>query len=164
MKKASLWKVLVVITLMVFPALVFASKAPDDAKKAEILKQAYHIQIPFIENKGQINGEGVKYYAKTFGGTVFITKDGEMVYSLPLCINPQSEIHPGGVAKNPPHRAGNPRSEGWVIKESLVGTRISDVKVEQQAITKVSYFKGKDSSNWKRGISTYNLVSLEKNI
>ena len=25
----------------------------------------------------------VKFYANTFGGTVFVTKDGEIVYSLP---------------------------------------------------------------------------------
>jgi hypothetical protein len=38
--------------------------------------------MPFIANKGQTD-EKVAFYAKTFGGAVFVTKDGEIVYSLP---------------------------------------------------------------------------------
>ncbi len=40
------------------------------------------LQMPFIANEGQVD-ECVAFYAKTFGGTVFVTKDGEIVYSLP---------------------------------------------------------------------------------
>ena len=38
--------------------------------------------MPFIANNGQVDAQ-VKFYAKTFGGMVFVTKDGEIVYSLP---------------------------------------------------------------------------------
>ena len=38
--------------------------------------------MPFIANNGQVD-EQVRFYAKTFGGTVFVTKDGEIVYALP---------------------------------------------------------------------------------
>ena len=38
--------------------------------------------MPFIANNGQVD-EQVQFYAKTFGGTVFVTKDGEIFYSLP---------------------------------------------------------------------------------
>jgi hypothetical protein len=42
--------------------------------QAERLKAAIpKLQMPFIENKGQVH-EDVAYYAKTFGGTVFVTK------------------------------------------------------------------------------------------
>jgi len=99
------------------------------------------LQIPFIENEGQIKNESVKYYAKTLGGTVFITKDGQVVYSLP---NFEKEKE----------------GKGWVIKESFIGTSISNVKGENESTAKVNYFKGKDSSKWRTNISTYNLVSL----
>ena len=112
-----------------------------EENKREILNKVYTLQIPFIENKGQIKGETVKYYAKTLGGTVFVTKNGKLVYSLPKFETKE-------------------KVKGWVIKESLVGTSISNVKGEEEAVTKVSYFKGKDPSKWRRGISTYNLVSL----
>ncbi len=39
------------------------------------------LHVPFIANEGQAD-EQVKYYAKTFAGSVFVTKDGEIVYSL----------------------------------------------------------------------------------
>ena len=38
--------------------------------------------MPFIANEGQTD-EKVAFYANTFGGTVFVTKDGNIVYSLP---------------------------------------------------------------------------------
>src|SRR3989304_4544454 len=50
--------------------------------KAEFAQKTRKLQIPFIANNGQVD-DRVKFYAKTFGGTVFVTKDGEIVYSLP---------------------------------------------------------------------------------
>ncbi|MBC2695408.1 MAG: hypothetical protein HF982_09075, partial [Desulfobacteraceae bacterium] len=64
MRENILWKIAAVISLMIFPALVFASNQPDDAKKNEILKQAYSIQVPFIKNMGQIKSKDVSFYAK----------------------------------------------------------------------------------------------------
>ncbi|MDR4508193.1 MAG: SBBP repeat-containing protein [Candidatus Brocadiaceae bacterium] len=50
-------------------------------KKTDILQNIQNLQIPFIVNEGQ-SAERVMFYANTFGGTIFITKDGEIVYSL----------------------------------------------------------------------------------
>ncbi len=44
--------------------------------------------MPFIANDGQTD-EKVRFYAKTFGGTVFVTKEGAIVYALP---NNSSEL------------------------------------------------------------------------
>jgi len=54
-----------------------------EIEKKELHDKVISIQVPFIENQGQIKDERVKYYAKTLGGTVFITYEGELVYSLP---------------------------------------------------------------------------------
>ncbi len=54
----------------------------DKLLKSEIIQKTQRLQMPFIANEGQID-EQVGFYAKTFGGTVFVTKDGEIVYSLP---------------------------------------------------------------------------------
>ena len=48
----------------------------------EVVQKTQKLHMPFIANDGQVNEE-VAFYAKTFGGTVFVTKDGEIVYSLP---------------------------------------------------------------------------------
>ena len=49
---------------------------------AEVKQKAQKLQIPFIINEGQVD-EKVRFYASTFGGSVFVTKDGEIVYALP---------------------------------------------------------------------------------
>ena len=48
--------------------------------KPEVEQKMKKLHVPFIANSGQAD-EGVKYYANTFAGSVFVTKDGEIVYS-----------------------------------------------------------------------------------
>ncbi len=50
--------------------------------KAVFAQKTKKLQIPFIANNGQVDKQ-VRFYANTFGGTVFVTKDGEIVYALP---------------------------------------------------------------------------------
>ena len=99
------------------------------------------LRVPFIANEGQISAKQVKYYAKTFGGTLYVTERGELVYALPY------------------RSADKKISAGWALKEYLAG----DAKITLQAVdsspTRVSYFKG-DRSNWKSNIATYNELSL----
>ena len=61
-----------------------SSTSTGDPKldSAAFAQKTKKLQIPFIANNGQVDKQ-VKYYAKTFGGTVFVTKEGEIVYSLP---------------------------------------------------------------------------------
>ncbi len=52
--------------------------APDREKIARAMRE---IGVPFVENRGQKNG-AVKFYANLEIGTLFVTKKGELVYSL----------------------------------------------------------------------------------
>jgi hypothetical protein len=74
------------VGLFLIAALVFSVSGMVDAKeleRSESLRASLgKLPLPFIENKGQVH-EDVAYYAKTFGGTVFVTKDGRLVYNLP---------------------------------------------------------------------------------
>jgi len=136
MRKNILWKIAAVISVMIFPAVVFANNQPDDAKKDEILKQAYSIQVSFIKNMGQIKTKDVSFYAKTFGGTIFVENNGALTYHLP------------GKDK-----------EGVVIKEVFTEKGIKAAGLEPSS-TRVNYFKGKDKSNWKANIPCYKSISL----
>ena len=128
------WKIF--IAIMVFPSLVFASKAPDDFKKTKILDKAYRIRIPFIENRGQIESDNVSFYAKTFGGTLFVERDGTLTYSL--------------TSKD---------RRSVVIKEVLTG---KEIKIEglEPSPTRISYFKGNDKTKWKSNIPSYGSITL----
>ena len=66
-------------TIQNLPSTSTGDPKLDSAAFAQKTKK---LQIPFIANNGQVDKQ-VKYYANTFGGTVFVTKDGEIVYSLP---------------------------------------------------------------------------------
>ncbi len=161
-----------IISVTVFLILLSFSSAigsVSEGKKKEILNKIHLLRIPFIENKGQIKGEGVKYYAKTFGGTVFITEAGEIVYSLPdvggnvledEIALPEPDKNEGthNDRKGDLMRKGS--QKGVTLKEEIIGGKIKEVKGEVEATTKVGYFRGRDRSKWKSNISTYNLVSL----
>ncbi|MDM8526398.1 SBBP repeat-containing protein [Desulfococcaceae bacterium HSG8] len=98
------------------------------------------IRIPFVENRGQAP-EKVKFYARMFGGTVSVTENGDIIYSFP-------KTGPGRAVK------------GLVIKESFAHGTVRQVAGTEQAVTKFSYFKGKDRSGWQNNIPTYESVSL----
>src|SRR3990167_589184 len=82
-----LWRVVV---FSFFPLTATLSETPllaeqgiaSNPSKEDVIQEIQKLQAPFIANNGQVD-ERVRFYAKTFGGTVFITKDGEIVYSLP---------------------------------------------------------------------------------
>jgi hypothetical protein len=66
------------------------------------------LQIPFVENDSRMDPR-VSYYASTFAGTVFVTRDGKIVYSLP------------SYDKNSPRGARNKALSFWTLTETLVG-------------------------------------------
>jgi hypothetical protein len=55
-------------------------------KQSDTEKNAYRVQVPFIENKGSIEDEGVWFFASTFGGfgTVYVGKNGLLTYNFPF--------------------------------------------------------------------------------
>jgi len=115
--------------------------------KETFLKITKKLHLPFIANQGQADGR-VLYYANTFGGTVFVTHTGNIVYSLPCLkgtdISPHNAISTHGVA----------------IREEILGGKIKTVRGENKTITNVNYLRGSNSSEWKMNISTYDTISL----
>lgn len=144
---------------------------PTDGRyERELLNKISSLQVPFIENKGQIEGTEVQYYAKTFSGDVFITKAGEIVYSLPnVSTSPDS-------LRLSEERLPDPLSthlgdelvkslkavplKRILLRETLVGGNVQAIKGVDLAVTKLNYFRGNDKSKWRENISTYNLISF----
>src|SRR3989304_481007 len=178
-----------VILLAVFlvPSLLTSQSAVmDKPSKEDVAHKMQTIQIPFVANNGQVDKQ-VKFYAKTFGGTVFVTKDGEIVYSLPGNSSEsgveslesdgrrqrseeirqmsgnrckKSDSNPKSAIQNLSSTSIGDLKSGVAIKETLVGGRVQEITGNEKAVTKVSYFKGNDPSQWKTNISTYDVVSL----
>ncbi len=118
------------------------------------------LSLPFIENKGQYP-EDVRFYAKTFGGSVFVTKDGEIIYTLP---EGKDRQEPEGKRQSQKDLSTitnpSPPNKGVALKERLIGADAKAVKGEEPSEAKVSYFKGNDPSKWQTGLGTYSMVSL----
>ena len=136
MRRTVLLRIMLAVTVVLFPATVFGHKMPDNAQKGKILKQAYSMQVPFIENMGQVKNKEVRFYADTFGGTIFVEKTGCLTYSLPA--------------------KGN---KGVVIKEVLTDETL-DIAGRKLSPTRVSYFKGKAKDSWQTDIPTYTGLTL----
>jgi len=138
---------LLTIILLYPSSLIFALTDEKDLSKQEVYQKLTKISVPFIENKGQTDAN-VAYYAKTLGGTLFVTKEGELVYSLPKL----------NKAEGKEQRQGT--TGGIAIKEKLINAKIKAIKGEKPSETKVSYFTGNDHDQWKNSISTYDLISF----
>src|SRR5262245_2196007 len=112
---------------------------------AEVAEQLGQLAVPFVENAGQSDPR-VAYYAPTFSGTVFVTKEGELVYALPA----------------PGHRdaagLGRPAT-GWTLTESFVDGRSTPVGAHSAA-THLSVFAGNDPARWQRDVASYADVDL----
>lgn len=84
------------------------------SNEAGVNQQIAKLHIPFIANQGQAD-EKVSFYAHTFGGTVFVTRKGELVYSLPKV-------------------EGNKVVKRTALKEKLVGGKVAEVRGEGEAL------------------------------
>ena len=135
------------------------------------------LSLPFIENKGQ-KSSNVAFYASTFGGTLFVTKEGELVYSLSrhdkqdiATLSPAPGLNKMESLPSFSHGKGEavPRHPGITpappppttfLKEKLLGVCITRVQGERPSGTKVNYFTGTDPARWQKGLTTYELVNL----
>ena len=136
----------VVVTMMViFSLLLFCSFTATGSvmqkKNTRSLSTFSSLQIPFIENRGQTGSEAVRYYAKTFGCTVFVLDDGQITYVLP---------------KN----GSGKEDTTWILKERFVSGSVCRVEGERKSHTSINYFKGKDPSQWEKNIPAYQYVNF----
>ena len=150
MRKIALLAIALIAGLALFMAFtMFGSKSQahlSEEKKAQVLQRLKTLEMPFIENRGQTD-ERVAYYTKTFGGTLFITKEGELVYSFPKVEKAE--------------KGKTPKVEGVaVIVERLSNAKVKELKALEKSPTNVSYFVGNDPKKWQTNIPTYRKVSL----
>jgi len=97
------------------------------------------IQIPFIENRGQAD-ESVAYYANMFGGAVFVTNDGEIVYALP--------------------GAKNGERKGVTLTEKFVGGTTKEIHAREKSATIINSYIGNDPSKWRTGLPAYSRINF----
>ncbi len=121
-----------VLSIILFSTFVWTQELhATEIEATRIRSEIGGLHVPFIKNDGQLDKD-VGFYAQTFAGTVFVTKNGEIVYGLP----------------------------NLTLKEQFIDGTIKVVTGERETISKISSFQGKDPSKWRSNISSYSLVNL----
>ena len=123
-------------------------RVPARPAPALVAERLSGLAVPFVENVGQSDLR-VAYYAPTLFGTVFVTRQGEIVYALP---GPRAPGKAGGRTPAGP-------AAGWTLTESFVGGDAAPVAAEPAA-THVSLFLGNDPARWRSQVATYTGVDL----
>jgi len=98
-------------------------------------------RIPFIRNDGQIADDEVRFYARTFAGTIFVTAESQLVYAL------QRTTHEGTPVR-------------WVLRESFASGRSIVPQGTEPSPIQVSQYKGNDPKVWKSQLETFDGVDL----
>src|SRR5215467_4428212 len=131
-------------TLAVLPFAASCSpRTSAPPTPAEVAGQLDRLAVPFVANAGQSDPR-VAYSASTFSGTVFVTREGDVVYALPA------------------HRAAPDASEpasGWTLTERFVDGHATPIGA-QAAATHVNVFAGSDPARWQRDVASYADVAL----
>ena len=96
-----------------------------------------NINLPFIENNGQID-ENVKFYANTFAGTVYVTNSEIVYFDFDDSENKESSI---------------------TIKEKFIGTSNLNPKSLTKNNSVVNYFVG-EKENWRSNVPTHKSITL----
>ena len=152
------------LLVALLPAVSLAVPGSDRTMpdKQTILDKLPGIRIPFIENRGQVGDARVSYYARTFGGTLFVTKSGEMIYSLPY--REKSDINQRDSLGNTDERNEKivkaSTVQGVILRETLVGAAVKSIQGKEASSSKVSYYQGNESSRWHADLGTYETISM----
>ena len=118
----------VVLFVFVSFLLSFNAVASDASKSGKEPWYLDSMNLPFIANLGQVHAD-VEFYAPILGGAVFVTRTGEIVYSLAAL--------------------ENENKKAFAIKEEILGGRAQNIRGVHKTYTKVACFKGNDPSRWE---------------
>ena len=119
---APLWRQAASAALALSAALLSSpaqAGVPGATPDRQAVQQALAgLAVPFEHNSGQFDPQ-VAYMAKTFAGSVFVTRDGRIVYSLP-----GKPLDLDASASHPPQRQQRTeRGPGWALQETLLGAQ-----------------------------------------
>jgi hypothetical protein len=127
---------------------------PGTPSAMQVERRLAGLEVPFETNAGRFDPQ-VAFSARTFAGTLFVTRDGALVHSLA-----GRTTEPDEAATGKPRRGLSPsRGAGWTLTETLVGAKVRPTGA-MPSVTKVSHFVGSDPSKWVSDVATWQRVSL----
>ena len=107
------------------------------------------VSVPFVANDGQLDSR-VAFYARTFAGSIFVTADGRLVYSLAEPRRSRSETS----------ASQTPAPGGWAFAETFSGTTGKPVG-GRPAAAKISNFVGASTPRHSE-LNTFDSVTMDE--
>jgi len=135
--------VILFLIINLFSNVLYANVRQEDLNNKPIDYKLARVQIPFIANEGQADPM-VCFYAQTFIGIAFVTKKGEIYYTL---YNQNNEPIDNNTLVH-------------VLKEEFVDIRTPTITGETKSPTLVNYYKGSNPKYWRHNLPTYNTISF----
>ena len=114
-----------------------------------------HPRVPFVENRGQVPDAAVRFYARTFGGTVYVLDTGAVLYALP-----KRAAAPAVDGYQPGQMPHLKISGLAVLRESFAANQICAPVGLKAAGTVVNSIRGQDPAVWQNNLATYAAISL----
>jgi len=132
-------------SIMAFAAQVRPSSAASQGIGAA---QVARTHLPFLENTGQVADNHVRFMARTFAGTVYVTASGDLLYALPHM--PAVSGQKSKIGKKPDGVA--------VISEQLVDANEPAIQGGAKSATAVNFFFGRDAARQRSDASAFDSV------
>ena len=120
--------------------------AGDPLAPDALADRLFSARVPFISNQGQIPHEQVRFYARLFAGSLFVTERNQLVYALP-----QHSQAGNSLLKSAPL---------WAFRESFSGSRQTQPHGENISTVRVSHYKGTQPAGWKKELTSWDSLSL----
>jgi|GEM_PF-1701659 len=148
----------IILLVLSLGFMISPAYALDRTLAEDVHSKTASVNLPFVRNEGQLPHE-VMFFAKTFGGTVFVTDSGRIVYSIPIKVESHNR-NSREERKGPAPAADRTPVSGVAVSERFINGAVSGARPENRTTAKVSYFRSSDSSGWKSGIGAYEVVDL----
>ncbi|CAB5681568.1 Uncharacterised protein [Delftia tsuruhatensis] len=134
-----LWSALPPASLQLEPPAGEGAHKPS-MEQARQGGRAMAMPMPFEANSGQFDG-CVAFMGRTSAGAVFVTRQGQIVYSLPAPVEPVHEDGMGWL----PDTGAQARAPAWSLTETLAGAQPLSPVGGQASDIWVSRFAGPNS-------------------
>ena len=152
---AALASVLTASCLHTSAAALPATTEPAGPSALQVQQRAGGMALPFEANQGQFAPE-VAFGARTFAGTLFVTRNGTIVHALAG----RSNEGPPRSAAIPVSAASPQRGPGWTLVEKLDGARPLTPSGLNSSPARVNRFQGANPQHWQQDIATFSSLDL----
>ena len=122
-----------------------ATASTDPLAPRALVDRLVSARAPFIQNQGQIPQQEVRFQARMFAGSLFVTERNQLVYALPRHSDAADRESAAPV---------------WAFRESFSGAAKTQPQGENASAVRVSQFKGDRPADWKPSLATWDSLTL----